>query len=296
MGLRNLLMNRWSASTSGLILEYAFRARQGYWVGPLSTGYCNGLCSTCTDECPRAGEDDVGDGRTAVPHPRDSEAIRLAFQMYSTGNHSYRTILQELNSQGYATNRKEGRRRWTKEALKHTLANPFYIGKVRYKGKVNQGRHEPLVDKELFNRCQEVKRLHGRSPRTYVAKFRTYTFSGVLCTALGAVSECEQTTPQVTSTVDELLAAGGLIARLRGAGSAATGLNARWVTLSGVLGFRLPGRTELPNCTGQRTSEIGSWASRRGCARSSADSRPPIMRSKSVRSNTGQRKRGPRGS
>jgi site-specific DNA recombinase len=162
------------------------RARQGYWVGPLSTGYCTGLCSTCKDECPLVGGEDIGDGRTPIPHPRDSEAIRLAFQLYSTGNHSYRTILQELNSQGYTTNRKEGRRRWTKEALKHTLGNPFYIGKVRHKGKLNQGRHEPLVDRELFYLCQEVKRLHGRSPRTYVAKFRTYTFSGVLyCAGCG---------------------------------------------------------------------------------------------------------------
>ena len=106
--------------------------------------------------------------------------------MYSTGNHSYRTVLHRLNSQGYTTNRKEGRRPWTKEALKHTLSNPFYVGKVRHKGKLYQGRHEPLVDDEVFERCQEVKRLHGRSPRTYVPKFRTYAFSGVLrCSGCG---------------------------------------------------------------------------------------------------------------
>ena len=91
----------------------AERARQGYWVGALSTGYCRGFCSGCRDECPRAGGEDSGDGRIPIPHPRDSEAIRLAFRMYATGNHSYQTVATELNTLGYTTNRKEGRRALT---------------------------------------------------------------------------------------------------------------------------------------------------------------------------------------
>jgi len=164
----------------------AERARQGYWVGPLATGYCKGLCSTCRDECGRVGEEDLGDGRTAIPHPRDSGAIRLAFERYATGNHTYDTLATTLNSLGYTTNRKEGRRVWTVEALKHTLSNLFYVGKVRYRGEWYAGKHEPLIDEECFQRCQRVKRLHSSRPRTYVPKFRTYLFSGILhCQSCG---------------------------------------------------------------------------------------------------------------
>ena len=158
----------------------AERARQGYWVGDLAAGYCQGLCSSCRDECPRARGEDLGNGRMAIPHPRDGKAIQLAFEMYSTGNHSYETIATTLNSLGHTTNRKQGRRLWTVEALKNTLSNLFYTGKVRYKGKLYPGKHQLLIDEETFERCQEVKRLHSRRPRTYVPKFRTYVFSGIL--------------------------------------------------------------------------------------------------------------------
>jgi hypothetical protein len=85
-----------------------------------------------------------------------------------------------LNSFGYTTNRKEGRRVWTIEALKHTLSNLFYLGKVRCNGEWYPGKHEPLIDADCFERCQRVKALHRRRPRTYVAKYRTYLFAGIL--------------------------------------------------------------------------------------------------------------------
>lgn len=173
---------QWYSDNLGQEIEkgLAERARQGYWLGDLATGYCRGLCASCRDECPRARGEDLGNGRIAIPHPQDSQAIRLVFEMYSTGNHTYETIATTLNSRGYTTNRKQGRRLWTVEALKNTLSNPFYTGKVRYKRELYPGRHQALIDQETFDRCQDVRRLHSRRPRTYVPKFRTYIFSGML--------------------------------------------------------------------------------------------------------------------
>jgi site-specific DNA recombinase len=35
------------------------------------------------------------------------------------------------------------------------LTNPFYMGKLRYGGKLIQGVHEPIVSKELFEQVQQ---------------------------------------------------------------------------------------------------------------------------------------------
>ena len=39
--------------------------------------------------------------------------------------------------------------------LKKVLTNETYLGKVKFAGKVNQGKHTPLISPELFNKVQE---------------------------------------------------------------------------------------------------------------------------------------------
>ena len=43
------------------------------------------------------------------------------------------------------------------------LANPYYTGVVVFEGVVYQGRHEPLVSKELFAEVQALKESRRRS-------------------------------------------------------------------------------------------------------------------------------------
>ena len=81
------------------------RRRNGLHLGHLPLGYCNGLCSTCTDVngpgyCPNFGGPDRPEsqrGRLAVPHPVDRHVIPLIFDLYRQG-FSYREIAIYLNS------------------------------------------------------------------------------------------------------------------------------------------------------------------------------------------------------
>lgn len=81
------------------------RRRNGLHLGRLPLGYCNGLCSTCTDlngkdYCPQFGGPDRPEsqrGRIAVPHPVDRYAISLIYGMYKQG-FSYREIAVHLNT------------------------------------------------------------------------------------------------------------------------------------------------------------------------------------------------------
>ena len=60
------------------------------------------------------------------------------------------------------------------------LQNRYYIGKVRYRGVEYDGRHEPLISRELFDRVQEVFRAHTNS-REKERKHRHYLKGSVYC-------------------------------------------------------------------------------------------------------------------
>ena len=45
------------------------------------------------------------------------------------------------------------------------LANPFYIGLFRFKGEIYEGKHPPLITRELFKRVQDVRQRRGHKRR-----------------------------------------------------------------------------------------------------------------------------------
>jgi site-specific DNA recombinase len=71
-------------------------------------------------------------------------------------------VVGELNAAGHRTKEwttlkgelKHGGR-WHKNYLYRMLRNPVYIGKVKYKGEVYDGEHEPIIDNRLWNQVQE---------------------------------------------------------------------------------------------------------------------------------------------
>lgn len=76
--LAEIYIDKLSAETKKGKLE---RVRKGYWNGSIPFGYCNGLCSNCTDTngpgyCPRVGQPDQSDGERLIAHPLESVGLR----------------------------------------------------------------------------------------------------------------------------------------------------------------------------------------------------------------------------
>lgn len=99
------LAEMWVWQTSErTITSLSKRARNGLPLGDLPLGYCNGLCSRCTDPngkgyCPLWGGPDRPEsqgGRIPVPHPVDRYAIVWITQKYHE-HMSYREIADYLN-------------------------------------------------------------------------------------------------------------------------------------------------------------------------------------------------------
>lgn len=86
-----------------------------------------------------------------IPNEYESDLIRRVFTEYSTGKSS-RRIGNELNEEGLY--HKYGK--WLPEFVTRLIESKTYIGYVKYSGEWFKGNHEPIIDDELWEKCQKV--------------------------------------------------------------------------------------------------------------------------------------------
>lgn len=89
--------------------------------------------------------------------PRTAPAVKRMFELYASGNYDLRSAADTLYDEGYRT--KSGNK-IHKSLLHKMLKKPFYYGIMVSNGKFYQGKHEPLVSKELFDQTNDV--LNGK--------------------------------------------------------------------------------------------------------------------------------------
>ena len=122
--------------------------------------------------------------KQAVIIPEEAEIIRSVYEMYTTGNYSDGEIAEWINDQGVPTRKNK---RWTKESIRTTLQLDFYYGVVKYKDELFPGDHEAIVDKNLFEEIQLLRKKRHRRPRSNTKKFtRIYVLQDVIfCNSCG---------------------------------------------------------------------------------------------------------------
>lgn len=113
------------------------RIKQGYWRGGGNLPYCYYY--------------DKDDGILKVI-PERKEQANKAIQMFIEG-HSDESILKTLGFRNEIT-------------VRNLLTSVVNIGMIPYKGKLYQGRHEPIFDRETFEFAQQV-RATRRNARAY---------------------------------------------------------------------------------------------------------------------------------
>lgn len=94
-----------------------------------------------------------------VPDPVKAAVVRRIFQLYAEGKLGTTAIARQLDAEGAPAPRKHG---WSPNALQLILANPAYLGLIRWNGGLFEGVHEALVDDELFEKAQEILRRRGQ--------------------------------------------------------------------------------------------------------------------------------------
>ncbi len=101
--------------------------------------------------------------RTVVVDRARAPHIRRGFELYATAQYTARQVLDLVTAAGLVT---RGTRRTPPKPVSlnqfyDILADRYYLGKIVYDGEEYQGRHEPLVSPDLFERVQRVLALHG---------------------------------------------------------------------------------------------------------------------------------------
>ena len=128
------------------------KIRNGVWPGWAPVGYLNN---------PKTRLIDVDREK--------SRKVKKLFELYATGKYTLKSLANWCKEKGLRGN-------LGKEIsignIQKILQNIFYIGLMKYKGEIFEGRHEPLISKKLFDKCQEVMSKRGK-----VQEIRKHNFA-----------------------------------------------------------------------------------------------------------------------
>lgn len=96
--------------------------------------------------------------------PTKAPLVKRMFEDYATGAYSIKQVMQNANKAGLRTKIKtkvghkpRGGNKLAHSTVEGILSNPFYYGVMKYKGQLYKHVYEPLITKELFDICQDIR-------------------------------------------------------------------------------------------------------------------------------------------
>ena len=85
--------------------------------------------------------------------------LKKMFKVYAAGNYTLKEISEWCEKAGLKSNLEND---VSPGQIQKTLQNIFYIGLMKYKGEIFEGKHKPLISKKLFDKVQEVLKERGK--------------------------------------------------------------------------------------------------------------------------------------
>ncbi|MBP6926259.1 MAG: recombinase family protein [Candidatus Pacebacteria bacterium] len=141
------------------------KRRNGQWTGAVRLGYLN----VALDTEKRLRKDIIID-------PERAPLIQKMFELYATGNYSLETIRLQMIKLGLRTLKGNEP---VKSGIENILKDSFYCGIAMSKKYGSYAHNYPrLITKELFDRCQEVRK--GRNKNRTKALSKDFIFKGLL--------------------------------------------------------------------------------------------------------------------
>ena len=116
-----------------------------------------------------------------------SSYVKKLFQLYSTGDYSFRKLKNIFDQEGLIGKKDAP---LSVSQIQHILRNTFYYGVFSYDNETYEGSHPPLITKQLFDKVQKV--MIGRHRDTRKIK-HDYVFRGfITCGECGASITAEK--------------------------------------------------------------------------------------------------------
>ncbi|MEK7145053.1 MAG: recombinase family protein [Patescibacteria group bacterium] len=141
LGMATEYIRQLSANTSRGLRH---KARMGVYPGLAPLGYINDPST-----------------KTVVVHRKNAKLVRKMFEQYATGKVILDELAANLEKAGVLS---RGNRGIHISRVSFILQNPFYYGHFRYCGEIHEGKHEPIITKDLWDRANAVLLGRGRPP------------------------------------------------------------------------------------------------------------------------------------
>ncbi|MDP2600092.1 MAG: recombinase family protein, partial [Deltaproteobacteria bacterium] len=149
------------------------KLRRGEWLNLAPFGYQNN---------PRT--------HNIEPHLINARIVKLAFEEYAKGTHTYISLAQFLADIGVVS---KNQTPLAKVAIKRILTSRAYLGFVKHKGEWFDGDFEPIVSPALFEAVQRVLKTRER-PRHRRAR-HDFPFTGLFrCAECGSMISAQWAT------------------------------------------------------------------------------------------------------
>ena len=159
------------------ILQVAF-GQSKYYVDNLSENIKRGIRKKLRDgiypNMPPPGYVNDRRSRMIVFDNERAPLLRRMFETYATGQYTVTEIAAMIQDWGLVGVRDKP---IAASKVHDILANPFYVGVFRFNGEIYEGKHPPLVSREVFDRVQKVRKNRGRGRYTRRAR---YPFRGLI--------------------------------------------------------------------------------------------------------------------
>ncbi len=97
--------------------------------------------------------------RNIVPDPKTAKVVQKIFREFTTSKYSLEAISQKLAQYGIAS--KNGKPR-SNSAIYNLLTNQLYIGIMKWKDEAYEGKYQPIISKQLFDKVQEILKQRGK--------------------------------------------------------------------------------------------------------------------------------------
>ncbi len=118
------------------------KIRNGTWPGWAPVGYTNN---------PRTRGIDIDHAK--------AHKVQKMFELYATGKFTLHSLANWCKENGLVGNLGKS---LVIANIQKNLQNIFYLGLMKWKGEIFEGKHEPLISKKLFDKCQEVMTKRGK--------------------------------------------------------------------------------------------------------------------------------------
>ena len=95
-------------------------------------------------------------------HHKNAKLVKKIFELYATGNVRLEDLAKVLEN-GDVKSKNNNRVHISR--ISHIINNPIYYGHFRHAGEIYEGKHEPIISKDLFDKANAILRGKGRKPK-----------------------------------------------------------------------------------------------------------------------------------